>query len=91
MYVNFSIFNLHFLSSPEMLKLCRVAKAMVFFLVLKYFFNSDLFEFAAAILEKGLLLKQCVQSNVTFDVITDDTKVKQYPKYFQTRTGRKIP
>ena len=38
-----------------MLKLCRVTKVKFFFLVLVYVFNFDLFEFSAAILEKGLL------------------------------------
>ena len=38
-----------------MLKLCRVTKLKVFFLVLVYVFNFDLFEISAAILEKGLL------------------------------------
>ena len=37
-----------------MLKLCRVTKVKVFLLVLVYVFNLDLFEFLAAILEKGL-------------------------------------
>ena len=36
-----------------MLKLCRVTKVKVFVLVLVYVFNFDLFEFPAAILEKG--------------------------------------
>ena len=42
---------------PEMLKLCRVTKVKVFFLVLVYILilaNFNLFEFSAAILEKGL-------------------------------------
>ena len=39
-----------------MLKLCRVTKVKVLFLVLVYVFNFNLFEFSAAILEKGLLL-----------------------------------
>ena len=39
-----------------MLKLCRVTKVNVFFLALVYVFNSDLFEFWAVILEKGLLI-----------------------------------
>ena len=43
-----------------MLKLGRVTKVKVFFLVLVYFFNIDLFEFSAAILERGLLTKLCV-------------------------------
>ena len=38
-----------------MLKLCRVTKVKVLFLVLVYVFNSNLLEFSAAILEKGLL------------------------------------
>ena len=44
--------------TPEMLKLCRVTKVRVFFLVLVYVFNFDLSEFSAAILEKGLLLNK---------------------------------
>ena len=38
-----------------MLKLCRVTEVKVLFLVLVYVFNFNLFEFSAAILEKGLL------------------------------------
>ena len=37
-----------------MLKLCRVTKVKVLFLVLIYVFNFNLFEFSAPILEKGL-------------------------------------
>ena len=37
-----------------MLKLCRFTKLKVSFPVLVYVFNFDLFEFSAAILEKGL-------------------------------------
>ena len=37
-----------------MLKLCRVTKVKVLFLVLAYIFNCNLFEFSVAILEKGL-------------------------------------
>ena len=37
-----------------MLKLCRVTKVKVLFLVLVFVFNFDLFKFSAAILEKGL-------------------------------------
>ena len=37
-----------------MLKLCRVTKVKVFFLVLVHVCNFNLFEFSAAILEKGL-------------------------------------
>ena len=38
-----------------MLKLCRVTKVKVFSLVMVLLLNFDLFEFSAAILEKGLL------------------------------------
>ena len=38
-----------------MVKRRRVTKEKVVFLVLTYVCNSDLFEFSAAILEKGLL------------------------------------
>ena len=37
-----------------MLKLGRVTKVKVLFLVLVFVFNLDLFKFSAAILEKGL-------------------------------------
>ena len=42
-----------------MLKLGRVTKLKMLFLVLVFVFNFDLFKFSAAILEKGLL-KQTV-------------------------------
>ena len=42
--------------TPDMLKLCKVTKVKVLFLVLVYVFNFNLFEFSAAILEKGLLV-----------------------------------
>ena len=38
-----------------MLKLVRVTKFKMLFLVLVFVFNFDLFKFSAAILEKGLL------------------------------------
>ena len=52
--VNFSIFIYIFSAdiTSEVLKLCRVTKVKVLVYVL-YF---DLFEFSAAILEKGLLI-----------------------------------
>ena len=43
-----------------MLKLGRVTKVKVLFLVLVFVFNFDLFKFSAAILEKGLLIKEVV-------------------------------
>ena len=47
-----------------MLKLGRVIKVNVLFLVLVFVFNSDLFKFSAAILEKGLLVTP-LPDNVT--------------------------
>ena len=38
-----------------MLKLCRITKVKLLFLVLLYVLNFNLFEFSAFILEKGLL------------------------------------
>ena len=43
--------------TPDMLKLWRVAKVKVLFLVLVYVFNSYLFEFSAAILD---FLEKCL-------------------------------
>ena len=43
-----------------MLKLCRVSKVKVLFLVLVYVFNFNLFEFSAAISEKGPLANQMI-------------------------------
>ena len=49
-----------------MLKLGRVTKEKVFFLVLVYVFNIDLFEFSAAILEKGLLTLRMNKTSKTW-------------------------
>ena len=51
---HFSTYILSADITPDMLKLCRVTKVKVLFLVL-VFFNFNLFEFPAAILEKGVL------------------------------------
>ena len=48
-------------------KLCRVTKVKVLFLILVYVFNFNLFEFSAAILEKGLL-KTVVKTPVILQV-----------------------
>ena len=48
MSVNFSIFDLHIFSAdiaPETLKLCRVTKVKVFFLVLVYVFDLTYLKF----------------------------------------------
>ena len=58
-FFQFSIYMFSADITPEMLKLCRVTKVKVFFLVLVYLFNFDLFEFSAVILEKDLLLQSC--------------------------------
>ena len=52
-FFNFSSYIFSADITPEMLKLGRVTKVKVFFLV--YLFKIDLFEFHAAILGKGLL------------------------------------
>ena len=44
--------------TPEKLKRCSFTQVKEFFLVPVYVFNFDLFEFSAAILEKGLLESQ---------------------------------
>ena len=49
--------------TPELLKLCSFTKVKVFFLELVYVFNLDLFEFLAAILEKGLFRHLTASSN----------------------------
>ena len=41
-----------------MLKLGRVTKVKVLFIVLVFVFNFDLFKFSPAILEKGLILER---------------------------------
>ena len=58
MSVNFCHFSTYIFSAditPDMLKLCRVTNVKVLFLVLVYIFYFNVFEFSAAILEKGLL------------------------------------
>ena len=61
-----------------MLKLCRVTKVKVFFLLLVYDFNFDLFEFSAAILEKGLL-EEFVLSFISTEV-NKPTNISSTPK-----------
>ena len=51
-----------------MLKLGRVSKVKVLFLALVYIFNFDLFEFLAAILEKGLFSGSTISSFGWFGV-----------------------
>ena len=69
-----------------MLKLCRITKLKVFFPVLVYVFNFALFEFSAAILEKGLFLEVKLDGmsmgNVTLDTFMDkknETLKKRHP------------
>ena len=67
-----------------MLKPCRVTKVKVFFLVLVFVFNFDLFEFSAAILEKALL------SLVLCPEISGDTKMTRLLLKKDRVTGRII-
>ena len=62
-----------------MLKLCRVTKVKVLFLVLVFVFNFDLFKFSAAILEKGLFNASTVivVTAVEFELI-DDSKLSHF-------------
>ena len=53
-HINFSTYIFSADITPGMLKLCRVTKVKVLFLVLVYVLNLNLFEVSAAILEKGL-------------------------------------
>ena len=53
-YFSFSTYIFSADITPDMLKPCRVTKVNVLFLVLVYVFDFNLFEFSAAILEKGL-------------------------------------
>ena len=54
-FFNFQLYIFSADITPDMLKLCRVTKVKVFFLVLVYIFNFNLYEFLVAILEKGLI------------------------------------
>ena len=51
-----------------MLKLGRVTNVKVFFLVLVYTFNIDLFEILAAILEKGLVCVKFTEADISLDI-----------------------
>ena len=55
-----------------MLKLCRVTKVEVSFLVLVYVFDFDLFEFSAAILEEGLFFDWIIK---IADIASASTKI----------------
>ena len=52
--------------SPEMLKLGRITKVKVLFLVLVFVFNFDLFKFSAAILKKGLFKNKMFYGHAMF-------------------------
>ena len=58
-----------------MLKLCGVPKVKVFFLVLVYVINFDLFDFLAAILEKGLLNKRSNLVTMAFSLAGNRNEV----------------
>ena len=62
-----------------MLKLGRVTKVKVLFLVLVFVFNFDLFKFSAAILEKGLLLAnfEVKQTYLSFRLLGNNSKKRK--------------
>ena len=67
---NFFQFSTYIFSAdiiPEILKLGRVTKVKMFFLVLLYVSNIDLFEFSAAILEKSLFCLKALSKAMDFD------------------------
>ena len=53
-----------------MLKLGRVTKVKVLFLVLVFAFNLDLFKFSAAILEKGLLKQKIMKKIISLSIVS---------------------
>ena len=66
-----------------MLKLCRVTKVKVVFLVLVYVFNFDLFEFSATILEKGLLmLHKSIRTNTYLGYLSATMIKFSIPAFF---------
>ena len=52
-----------------MLKLGRVTKGKVLYLVLVFVFNFDLFKFSATILEKGLLMSGIWQTDAGVEIL----------------------
>ena len=72
-----------------MLKLYRVTKVKVFFLVWVYDFNFNLFEFSAAILEKGLLGNIGYPSVLAREIFSRDAfrPIARERKYFMNYNG----
>ena len=71
-----------------MLKLGRVNKVKVLFLVLAFVFNFDLYKFSAAILEKGLLFSE--QEGKTDDIQELRNKIMEVLRQ-EPYMGKKIP
>ena len=69
-----------------MLKLGRVTKIKVLFLVLVFVFNFDLFKFSAAILEKGLLGENHVSSVIKLQVL-DLLSFNSTSKFYNRRVA----
>ena len=65
--------------TPDKLKLCRVTKVKVHFLGLVYVFNFNLFEFSAAILEKGSILLSLRFYTVCMETGTVCPSLYKYP------------
>ena len=69
-----------------MLKLCRVTKVEVFFLMLVYVFNFNLFEFSVAILERDLG-RHFGEGSVSFSL---NFYLRQQGRLFKNTASRKI-
>ena len=78
----------------QMLKLCRVTKVKVFFLLLVYVFNCDLYEFSAAILEKGLFYRQVenhyTRRHVCFNAAIKNSESAQNGQIYGKMTGVRL-
>ena len=59
-----------------MLKRSSFTKVKVFFLMLVYVFNFDLFKFSAAILEKGLLREDEISQDTGGNIRWQNTEYK---------------
>ena len=70
-----------------MLKLGRVTKDKVLYLVLVFVFNFDLFKFSAAILEKGLLLTLHHNTCRAFPCDSQSSKVETALDWLTWDTG----
>ena len=75
--------------TPEELKLCNFTKVKVFFLVLVYDFNFDLFEFSAAMMGKGLLSTN-LDTNLDKDFVSLSFVPRCYNNFHQRQKATDI-